>query len=129
MKLIKTNAMKVMGDMHHTNIVTFNNNAPTIVKMNGENYNAISISCYNLEVILDGEKVCINPMNYHGECREMDFFHIDSFERDDLWVFYNAEKVLLYNSTDGDVVGEITKLLDPRDISERLRDMRARGEI
>lgn len=131
-KTLNTNATRVMENMHHTNLVTFANAPSQMVEIVGENYgvyHAISFSCYNWEIVLDGEKVCINPRCYSGDCREIDLGDKETFEIDQLWVFHNEIRVLLYNNTRGVFMGEITKVIDPRNQAERLSDMRERGEI
>lgn len=132
-KTIKTNATKVMEDMFRTNIVTFANAPTQMVEIVGENYGvytATPFSCYNLEIVLDGEEVCINPRWYNGDCREIDLSNDETFEIDQLWVFHNERRVLLYNNTKGEYMGEITKLLDPRTQRERINDyLKEKGEI
>lgn len=131
-EVIENGATKVMEDMHHTNIVTFVNNAPQIIRITGENagvYTATPFSCYNFEIELDGEIVCINPRFYSGEYRCIDLGDKETFKIDQLWVFHNEKRVLLYNNTRGEYMGEITKVIDPRNQAERIRDMKARGEI
>lgn len=132
-KALKSNALKVMEDMFRTNIVTFNNTPTQMIEIVGENsgiYTATSFSCYNWEIVLDGEEVCINPRCYSGDYREIDLANKETFEIDQLWVFHNENRVLLYNNTRGEYMGEITKVLDPRTQSERIRDyMKEKGEI
>ena len=131
-KTLNTNATRIMEDMHHTNIVTFANTPYQMVEIVGENcgvYVASPFSCYNWEIILDGEKVCINPRCYSGDCKEIDLGDDETFEIDQLWVFHNEKRVLLYNNTRREYMGEITQIIDPRNQAERLRDMRERGEI
>ena len=131
-KTLNTNATRIMENMHHTNLVTFANDSSQMVEIVGENdgvYHAIPFSCYNWEIVLDGEEICINPRWYSGDCREIDLGDDETFKLDQLWVFYNETRVLLYNNTRGVFMGEITQVIDPRNQAERLRDMRERGEI
>ena len=132
-KALKTNATKVMEDMFRTNIVTFANAPTQIVEVVGENcgiYTATPFSCYNWEIILDGEEVCINPRCYDGDCRTIDLGDKETFEIDQLWVFHNERRVLLYNNTKGEYMGEITKVLDPRTQGERINDyLKEKGRI
>ena len=133
MKLIENAQTQVIKDMEHTNLVTFNNVPTEFVECDGEQFIARSFLCHDWEVTLDGEDVCINPSySYSRGLRVIDFDHFHTtgdFGSDELWVFFNHRKVLVWNNTRQEIVGEVSKVLDPRDIGERLRDLEACGEL
>ena len=112
--------------MEHTNLVTFNTiKGETMqqVTLDNEPMIARPFTCYNWEIILDNTKVCINPMLYDGDCKPL------TVKGDDLWVIYNFKEVFLYDNLTGNFLGEITKVLDPRNIRERLEDLENEGKI
>ena len=127
------NIVKIINDMEHTNIVTFNTvNGEKMqsVQVDGENMVARPFSCYNWEIILDGEKVCLNPMNYNGDLKTIEYeMNWDTLEKCEFWLIYNFEKAYIYEQLSGEFLGEITKVIDPRNIAERLADMEKAGEI
>ena len=124
-KTIKTQATKLLDDMEKNSLVTFGLNAPQFVEVNGETYTARPIDVYNWKIILNDMKVIINPMMYDGDLNPIT---VDG----DLWVFYNTEKVVLYNNTKHMFVGVVTEDLDPLTHSERVQkylDEKEKGEI
>jgi len=127
------NIIEIINDMEHTNIVTFgtvNGNAMQPVELDGEPMVARPFTCYNWEIILNGERVVINPSFYDGDCKPIELdLNMETMERDNLWLIYNFQKALIYNNTKGEFLGEITKVLDPRNIQERIHDLKEAGEI
>ena len=128
------NIIEIINDMEHTNIVTFNTvngNPMQQVEIDGKPMFARPFSCYNWEIILDGEKVCLNPMNsYDGDCKTIEFpLNLETMEKCDFWLIYDFETALIYEEISGEFLGEITKVLDPRNIAERLADLEKAGEI
>ena len=128
MKKITNQTTEIINDMEHTNIVTFATNEPQTVEIDGEPMIARAFSCYNWEIILNGEKVCINPSFYDGDCKEIDLTY-DIYKTCELWIIYNFKKALIYNNTKSEFLGEITKVLDPRNTAERIRDLQEAGEL
>lgn len=133
MKIIETPATKVIKDMEHTNIVTFNTieeQANKFIEYKGEIMLLRPFSAYNFEVILNGEKICLNPMNYTGNLKTKEYpLNIETMKTCEFWLIYNHKKVILYEAITNEFLGEITKVLDPRNIQERLHDMKLAGEI
>ena len=120
------NTTEIINDMEHTNIVTFNTiNGETMqqVTLDNEPMIARPFSCYNWEIILNNTQVCINPSFYEGDCKPL------TVEGDELWVIYNFKEVLLYNNATGEFLGTISKVLDPRNIAERIEDLQKEGKI
>ena len=130
---IMAKVLDLINMMEHTNIVTFNtiNGLPLQeMEVDGTTYWVRPFSAYNWEVVLDGEKVCINPMNYNGNLRTIEFkLNIETMEKCDFWLFFTFDEAIIYESVTGQWLGQLTEILDPRDIAERLADMKARGEI
>ena len=124
-KTIKTQATKLLDDMERNSLVTFGLNAPQFLEVDGEIYTARPIDVYNWKIVLNDMKVIINPMMYDGDLNPIT---VDG----DLWVFYNTEKVVLYNNTKHMFVGVVTEDLDPLTHSERVQkylDSKEKGEI
>lgn len=124
-KPVQTQATKLLEDMEKNSLVTFGLNAPQFIEIDGETYTARPIDCYNWKIVLNDMRVIINPSMYDGDLTQID---VDG----DLWVFYNTEKVVLYNNTKQVFVGVVTEDLDPLTHSERVQkylDSKARGEI
>ena len=123
----------IINDMEYTNIVTFNTvegRPLSEMTVDGETFWVRPFSAYNFEIVLDGEKVCLNPMNYDGDLRTIEYkMDWDTLEKCDFWLFFTFEKAIIYESITGEFLGEITEVLDPRNIQDRLADMKARGEI
>lgn len=120
------NTTEIINDMEHTNIVTFNTiNGETMqqVTLDNEPMIARPFTCYNWEIILNNTQVCINPSFYDGYCKPL------TVEGDELWVIYNFKEVLLYNNATGEFLGTISKVLDPRNIAERIEDLQKEGKI
>jgi len=113
-KKVETTATKVMSDMEKNSLVTFGLNAPQTIEIDGEIMTARPIDCYNWKIILNDEKVIINPAFYDGDLKPID---VDG----DLWVFFNTDKVVLYNNTKSEFIGEVTGDLDPKTHSERVQ--------
>ena len=127
------NIVKIINDMTHTNIVTFNTvngNPMQTIEVDGETMIARPFSCYNWEIILNNEKVCLNPMNYNGDLKTIEYqMNWDTMEKCKFWLIYNMEHAYIYEELSGEWLGEITQVLDPRNIAERLADMEKAGEI
>lgn len=124
-KPVQTQATQVMNDMEKNSLVTFGLNAPQFVEVNGETFTARPIDVYNWKIVLNDMKVIINPAMYDGDLTPID---VDG----DLWVFYNTEKVVLYNNTKQMFVGVVTEDLDPLTHQERVQkylDSKEKGEI
>ena len=124
-KPIETQATRLMNDMERNSLVTFGLNAPQFIEIDGETYTARPIDCYNWKIVLNDMRVIINPMMYDGDLTQID---VDG----DLWVFYNPNKVVLYNNTKQVFVGVVTEDLDPLTHSERVQkylDSKEKGEI
>ena len=111
---VETNASRVLADIEHTNLATFTLNEVELVNIDGENFFAKGLSCYSFEVTLNGRNVIIN--NYG----DSDLKKINS---NDLWIFFNTRKVLLYDNAHKELLGEVTKILDPRNKLERVKDL------
>lgn len=111
---VETTASKVMADIEHTNLASFKLNEVELVSIDGENFFAKGLSCYSFEVTLNGRDVIIN--NYGDS-------DLKQINTGDLWVFFNTRKVLLYDNTHKELLGEVTKILDPRNRRERMKDL------
>lgn len=116
MKFEKTEtlASKVLADIEHTNLATFSLNEVELVSIDGENFFAKGLSCYSFAVTLNGRDVIINSY-----CDS----ELKKINTGDLWLFFNTRKVLLYDNTHQELLGEITKVLDPRNQRERVKDL------
>lgn len=124
----------IINAMEHTNIVTFDmingDFGMNEITYNGEKFFARPFSCYNWEIVLNGEKVCINPLNYNGELPTIDYpMNWDTMESCNLWLLFNFDKAIIYEAITGEFLGEISEILDSRNIAERIRDMQEAGEI
>ena len=124
-KPIKTQATKLMNDIERNSVVTFGLNTPQFIEINDETYIARPIDCYNWEIVLNDMKVIINPAMYDGDLIQIEV-------EGDLWIFYNTERVVLYNNTKQVFLGVVTEDLDPLTHEERIAkyfDKKERGEI
>lgn len=128
-----TDVVKIINDMEHGNTTTFGTIQGGLlsqVELDGEKFFMRPFSCYNWKIILDGEKVCLNPMCYDGDLKTIEFpLNIETMESCEFWLLYNFEKALIYEAITNEFLGEITEVLDARNIQERLADMRKAGEI
>ena len=125
MKIIKTNATQVIDDMNKNSLVTFGLNAPQTVEIDGAIMTARPFDCYNWKITLNNENVIINPAMYDGDLKQIEV-------EGDLWAMYNSEKVILYNNTKGEFLGEVTADLDPLTHAERVQkylDKKEAGEL
>ena len=111
----------VLESLWRTNICTFNLNCPKFVDVDGEIYIAYSISTYNLETIIDGKYVIVNGSFFDYE--KIDYIIDEEIEVKELFLLVNKDKALFYNNETGEIIGQITKILDDRTINERLRDL------
>lgn len=112
-RIIKNDVTEILKDMEHTNTITFALNPMEQVEIDGEKFFARGFSCYSTEVILDGEEVCLNPLCYDGD--------LPTIKTKETWAFFNFEKIILYDNDKG-FLGQLTKIIDPRNQQERLRD-------
>lgn len=124
-KIIETQTTKLLKDMEKNSLVTFGLNAPQTVEIEGNIFTARPFDCYNWKIVLDGEKVIINPAFYEGDLKEVTV-------EGELWIFYNTDKALLYDNTNGVFVGIVSEDLDPLTHAERVQlylDEKEKGEI
>jgi hypothetical protein len=105
------NTIKTLQDLEHTSLVTFHLNKTELIKIDGEEFFARSFSCYNLEICLNGRNVILNGF---GD------YNIKNIKTGDLWLFYNTRKCYIYDNTHKQILGELNKVIDPRNLIERI---------
>lgn len=110
----QTVASQVLRDIEHTNLATFNINEVELVNIDGENFFAKGLSCYSFEIVLNGKEVILNS---YGDT------DLKKINTGDLWIFFNTRKVLLYDNTYKELLGEVTKVIDPRNQQERIKEL------
>ena len=72
-------------------------------EIDGENFFGRPFSSYNCEIVLNGEKVCLNPLCYGG--------NLPTIETKETWLFFNFEKAILYDNNTKEFLGEIKELI------------------
>jgi hypothetical protein len=111
---ITNNTLKTLQDLEHTNLVTFHWTKTEMVRIDGEDFFARSFSCHNLEVCLNGRNVILNG---YGD------YTLKNIKTGELWLFYNPRKCYIYDNTHKELLGELNKVIDPRNLVERIEEL------
>ena len=117
MKLEKTNTnvIQVLKDMEHCNLSSFNFNKVDLVSVDGEEFFARSFTCYNFPVTLNGRNVILNGYDTASPLKNI--------ITGELWLFYNTRKCYIYDNTYKEILGELTRVIDPRNQQERIKEL------
>lgn len=115
MMKVGNNTLNVLKDLENCSLATFNFNIMDMVCIDGEEFFARSFTCHDLPVTLNGRDVYLNGFDVGS--------NLKNILTGDLWLFYNTRKCYIYDNTYKELLGELTRIIDPRNQQERIKEL------